>query len=177
MALQTVTAIVFYQSFDIFPHKTSEKLEEVKEKYTIHSVHCHWGKMLQTLFLGGVNNFLGQTILQKLIYFVLQMCTPRTRHSTRRGHFQGKDDRLDSTLAIYIQFFIYVWSTPQSNDESIQSEKHLPTPYSSLNLGTFGQHQSLCRQYWELYSSPEPTAHQFLILPIGALVFAKFPQI
>ena len=35
----------------------------------------------------------------------------------------------------------------------------LPHPPSSFNLGTFGQHQSLCRQYWELISCPEPTAH------------------
>ena len=28
----------------------------------------------------------------------------------------------------------------------------------SLHLGTFGQHQSLCRHYWELITCPEPTA-------------------
>ena len=62
------------------------------------------------------------------------------------------------------------WLSPQSN--AIMSQKH-PPPHQSLNLGTLGQHQSLCRQYRELISRPEPTAHQFPILPIGALMLAK----
>ena len=67
-----------------------------------------------------------------------------------------------------------VWTAVEGTG-IVQSHKHPPTPSSSLNLGTFSQHQSLFRQYQELISSPEPTAHQFPILLIGALVLAKCP--
>ena len=40
-----------------------------------------------------------------------------------------------------------------------QSNPH--TPPSSLILETFGQHQSPCRQYWELMYRPELIVHQF----------------
>ena len=56
------------------------------------------------------------------------------------GHFPQKINN-DFCLAFYIN--------PSSMVKSI------PPPPSSLNLGTFGQHQSLCRQNCELINSPE----------------------